>query len=47
MARLHRSDFSGDFKRDFASCKLLAIPQRFESPVVYMGDLKARQKSPV
>ena len=27
-------DFSG--KRDFAAiCKLLAIPQRFESPVVY------------
>ena len=35
--------FCGDFKRDFAAisnrpCKLLAIPQRFESPVVYTGN---------
>ena len=28
-------------------CGLLAIPRRFESPVVYTGDLKSQQKSPV
>ena len=47
--------FTAISKRDYATCKLLAIPQRFESPVVYTGDLKSRlklqqksqQKSPV
>ena len=34
-------DFSGDFKRDFTACKLLAI----ESPVVYTGDLKLQHKN--
>ena len=26
-------------------CKLLAIPRRFESPLVYTGNLKSRLKS--
>ena len=38
--------FSGDFSGDFTAisnrpCKLLAIPRRFESPVVYTGDFAA------
>ena len=35
--------YTGDFCCDFVaiSRKLLAIPQRFESPVVYTGDLKS------
>ena len=37
-------DFSGDFKRDFAARKLLAIPRRFESLQVYTG-LKSQQNS--
>ena len=44
MARLQWpfcGDFSGDFKRDFTACKLLAI----ESPVVYTGDLKLQHKN--
>ena len=46
--RRFRGDFTAISNR---SCKLLAIPQQFESPVVYTGDLKSRlksqQKSPV
>ena len=40
--------FFCDFKGDFTAisnrpCKLLAILRQFESPVVYMGDLKSLQ----
>ena len=47
---LHKQ--TGNFKHNFAAisnrpCKLLAIPWRFESPVVciHVGDLKSRLKS--
>ena len=41
-----RPVYTGDFCCDFVAisnrpCKLLAIPRRFESPVVYTGDLKS------
>ena len=36
-----RSVYTGDFCCDFVACKLLAIPRRFESPVVYTCDLKS------
>ena len=54
LRRVYTGDFCGGFsgnvKHDFVVIsnrpfKLQAIPQWFESPVVYMGDLKLPQKN--